>query len=170
MRTNVLAAPVLLFATSPALAAGLDVSLSIPTLKVAEYHRPYVAIWLEPADGEARSLAVWYDTKLKDKEGEKWLRDIRTWWRKSGRTLSFPVDGVSGATRAPGTHKVSFTAGKGPLGSLAPGQYELVIEAAREVGGREILRLPFQWPPKGGEVVKAAGTSELGAVSVTLNR
>jgi hypothetical protein len=170
MRPNALAAPILLFATSPALAAGLDVSLSIPTLKVAEYHRPYVAIWLEPAGGEAKTLAVWYDTKLKDKEGEKWLRDIRTWWRKSGRTLSFPVDGVSGATRAPGTHKVSFTAGKGPLGSLAPGQYELVIEAAREVGGREVVRLPFQWPPKGGEVVKAAGSSELGAVSVVLKK
>jgi hypothetical protein len=170
MRTNFLAGPVLLFATSPALAAGLDVSLTIPTLKVAEYHRPYVAIWLEPAGGEAKTLAVWYDVKLKDREGEKWLRDIRTWWRKSGRTLAFPVEGVSGATRAPGSHKVSFTAGKGPLGSLAPGQYELVIEAAREVGGRELLRMPFQWPPKGGEVVKAAGTSELGAASVTLVR
>ena len=170
MRSNFLAAPVLLFATSPALAAGLDVSLTIPTLKVAEYHRPYIAVWVEPAGGEARSLAVWYDTRLKDKEGEKWLRDIRTWWRKSGRTLSFPVDGVSGATRAPGTHKISFTTGKGPLGSLAPGQYELVIEASREVGGRELLRLPFQWPPKGGEVVKAAGSTELGAATLTLTR
>jgi hypothetical protein len=170
MRTDLFAAPVLLLATSPALAAGIDVSLTIPTLKVAEYHRPYVAIWVEPAAGEAKSLAVWYDTKLKDKEGEKWLRDIRTWWRKSGRTLTFPVDGVSGATRAPGSHKISFTEGQGPLGKLAPGQYELVIEAAREVGGRELVRLPFQWPPKGGEVAKAAGTSELGAVSVALKR
>lgn len=170
MRTNVIAAPILLFATSPALAAGIDVSLTIPTLKVAEYHRPYVAIWIEPATGEARSLAAWYDVKLKDKEGEKWLRDMRTWWRKSGRTLSLPVDGVSGATRAPGTHKVSFTEGQGPLGKLAPGQYELVIEAAREVGGREVVRLPFQWPPKSPAVAKAAGTSELGAVSIALKR
>ena len=170
MRTDLLSAPVLLLATSPALAAGLDLSLTIPTLKVAEYHRPYVAIWIEPAGGEAKTLAVWYDTRLKDKEGEKWLRDIRTWWRKSGRTLTFPVDGVSGATRAPGTHKISFTEGQGALGKLAPGKYELVVEASREVGGRELLRLPFQWPPKGGEVVKAAGSSELGAVSVTLTR
>ncbi len=170
MRTNLLSAPVLLLATSPAFAAGLDVSLTIPTLKVAEYHRPYVAIWLEPEGGEAKTLAVWYDTKLKDQEGEKWLRDIRTWWRKSGRTMSFPVDGVSGATRAPGTHKISFTEGQGPLGKLAPGKYELVVEASREVGDRELLRLPFQWPPKGGEVVKAAGSTELGAASVTLQR
>jgi hypothetical protein len=170
MRTDLLSAPVLLLATSPALAAGLDLSLTIPTLKVAEYHRPYVAIWIEPAGGEAKTLAVWYDTKLKDREGEKWLRDIRTWWRKSGRTLSFPVDGVSGATRAPGTHRISFTEGQGPLGKLAPGQYELVIEAAREVGGRELIRLPFQWPPKPGAVAKAAGTTELGAATLTPKR
>lgn len=170
MRPDLLAAPVLLFATSPALAAGLEVSLAIPTLKVAEYHRPYVAIWLEPAMGDARTLAVWYDVKLKDQEGEKWLRDVRTWWRKSGRTLTMPVDGVSGATRAPGTHKISFTPGKGPLGALAPGDYALMIEAAREVGGRELLRLPFQWPPRDGQVVKAMGTSELGAASLTLGR
>ena len=165
-----LVTPALLLAGAPALAAGIDVSLTIPTLKVAEYHRPYVAIWLEPEGGEPKTLAVWYDQKLKDREGEKWLRDIRTWWRKSGRTLSFPVDGVSGATRAPGTQKISFTAGKGPLGNLAPGKYELVVEASREVGDRELLRLPFQWPPKGGEVVKAAGAHELGAVTATLKR
>ena len=170
MRTDLLSAPVLLLATSPALAAGLDLSLTIPTLKVAEYHRPYVAIWLEPEGGEQKTLAVWYDQKLKDREGEKWLRDIRTWWRKSGRTLSFPVDGVSGATRAPGTHRISFTEGQGPLGKLAPGQYELVIEAAREVGGRELIRLPFQWPPKPGAVAKAAGTTELGAATLTPKR
>ncbi|PZU48168.1 MAG: DUF2271 domain-containing protein [Sphingomonas sp.] len=170
MRTDLLSAPVLLLATSPAFAAGIDLSLTIPTLKVAEYHRPYIAIWIEPEGGEAKTLAVWYDTKLKDKEGEKWLRDIRTWWRKSGRTLTFPVDGVSGATRAPGTHKISFTEGKGPLGKLAPGKYELVVEASREVGDKELLRLPFQWPPKGGEVVKAAGAHELGAVTATLKR
>ena len=29
---------------APALAAGLDVSVEIPRLNVAEYHRPYVAI------------------------------------------------------------------------------------------------------------------------------
>lgn len=170
MRTDLLSAPVLLLATTPAFAAGIDLSLTIPTLKVAEYHRPYVAIWIEPEGGEAKTLAVWYDTKLKDREGEKWLRDIRTWWRKSGRTLTFPVDGVSGATRAPATHKISFTEGQGPLGKLAPGKYELVVEASREVGDRELLRLPFQWPPKGGEVVKAAGAHELGAVTATLKR
>ena len=55
---------------TPALAADLAVTFQVPQLKVAEYHRPYVAIWLEGADqATAANLAVLYDTKLANKEG-----------------------------------------------------------------------------------------------------
>lgn len=149
----------------PAAAAGIDVTVTIPQLKVAEYHRPYVAMWIEQAGQPARTISIWYDHDMKDGEGTKWLRDVRTWWRKSGRSLKFPADGITGATRAPGPQKVSFVAGKGAMPALAPGDYTLVIEAAREVGGREMLSLPFAWPPKSPVTVKAAGTAELGAVT-----
>ncbi|MEG3180910.1 DUF2271 domain-containing protein [Sphingomonas sp. LT1P40] len=151
-----------LFAPGMAAAQTLDVSVTIPRLTVAEYHRPYVAIWLEKEGSPAKSLAVWYDDDMKANEGTKWLRDVRQWWRASGRTMRFPAAGVTGATKAPGTHKVSF---KPPL---SPGNYTLVVEAAREVGGRELLRLPFSLP-KGG-TVRAAGKSELGAVTLTIKR
>ena len=42
------------------------------------------------------------------------------------------------------------------------------VEAAREVGGRELLRLPFQWPPKAPATAKVAGEHELGAVTLHL--
>jgi hypothetical protein len=152
---------------APAMAAPgtMDVTVNIPRLKVAEYHRPYVAIWVEKEGGAAKTVAVWYDHDMKANEGTKWLRDVRQWWRVSGRTLSFPADGITGATRAPGTHKVSFT--RAQLGATAPGQYTLVIEAAREVGGRELLRIPFTWPAKAGAGGRAEGKTELGAVSVS---
>src|SRR3546814_11767399 len=76
---------------------------------------------------------------------------MRQWWRKTGRTLNMPVDGISGATRAPGEHVLRFAEGKAPLGKIPAGGYELVVEAAREVGGRERLRIPFQWPPQRSE-------------------
>lgn len=155
---------------APAGAQTLDLSVTIPRLTVAEYHKPYVAIWVEPAGGGARTLAVWYDFDMRNGEGTKWLRDIRTWWRASGRSMRFPADGVTGATRAPGPQRISFTAGRGPLGALPAGQHTLVIEAAREVGGRELVRVPFAWPPKPGQTLRAAGTSELGAVSLTFRR
>lgn len=154
--------------TAPVVAAAapatMDVTITIPQLKVAEYHRPYVAIWVEKAGAPAKTVAVWYDHDMKNNEGNKWLRDVRQWWRASGRTMTFPANGITGATRAPGAQKISFT--RAQLGATAAGEYTLVIEAAREVGDRELLRIPFTWPAKAGAGGRAAGKTELGAVSV----
>ena len=154
---------------TPALAADLNVTVEIPRLTVAEYHKPYVSIWIEnPADATAAgTLAVWYDADSKEDKGVKWLKDMRQWWRKAGRTLSFPADGVSGATRAPGPQKLVFSGAKGPLKDLKPGQYNLVVEAAREVGGQEAVRVPFTWGKPGGSAT-AKGTAEVGAVTVAV--
>ena len=162
--------PLATLAAEPAAAQSLDLSIAIPRMTVAEYHRPYVAVWLEKPGAPARTLQVWYDVRKPGGEGKKWLNEVRQWWRASGRSLSLPADGISGATRAPGVQTVSFVNGRGPLGSLAPGQYTLVVEAAREVGGREALRLPFAWPPKPGQRVSAAGKSELGQVTLGFKR
>lgn len=151
-----------LFAPGMAAAQTLDLSITIPRLTVAEYHRPYVAIWVEKEGAAPQTLAVWYDADMKNNEGTKWLRDIRQWWRASGRTMKFPAAGVTGATRAPGTHTLSLRP------QLGPGNYTLVVEAAREVGGRELVRLPFSLP-KGG-TARVAGTTELGAVTLTVKR
>jgi len=154
----------------PAQAETLNLTVNIPRLSVAEYHKPYVAVWLEKEGATPRTLSVWYDYDMKNGEGTKWLRDVRQWWRASGRTMQFPADGVTGATRAPGDQKITFTTGKGPLGQLGPGNYTLIVEAAREVGGREVVRLPFTWPAKPGAVVRAKGASELGAVSLSIGK
>ena len=153
----------------PALAAEMTVSVDIPKLNVAEYHRPYVAIWLEKPDQSfVGNLAVWYDVKAKDKEGTKWLKDMRQWWRKSGRELDMPVDGLSSATRAPGESKISIPLDKLPVKDLAAGEYHLVVEAAREVGGRELLRVPFKWPIASAETLQTKGEHELNRVALEL--
>ncbi len=156
-------------AGAPALAADLNVTVEIPRLSVAEYHKPYVSIWIEnPADASAAgTLAVWYDADNKEDHGAKWLKDMRQWWRKAGREMSFPADGISGATRAPGPQKLVFAGSKGALKALKPGQYNLVVEAAREVGGHEAVRVPFSWG-KPGKPATAKGSAELGAVTVSV--
>lgn len=164
------AVPIAGLAAAPGTAQTLDLSIAIPRLSVAEYHAPYVAIWLEQPGAAPRTLAVWYDLGKRNNAGTKWLRDVRMWWRAAGRTLTLPADGVSGATRPPGTHRVSFSAGSGGMPKLAPGRYTLVVEAAREVGGRELLRLPFAWTAAGGARATATGTGELGQVSLTARR
>ncbi len=154
---------------APASAADLKLSIEIPTLAMAEYHRPYVAVWIESNDQKfVDNLNVWYDVKKRDNAGAKWLKDMRTWWRKTGRDLNLPVDGVSAATRAPGEHQFSFSSSTGALAKLAPGSYQLVVEAAREAGGREVLRVPFTWPVKTAQSAQARGENELGKVTVNL--
>ena len=165
----ILSAAVTSLVATQAAAGNATISIDIPQLKVAEYHRPYVAFWIESTGGDRISnLAVWYATKLKDNEGNKWLKDMRQWWRRTGRELALPADGLSSPTRAPGTHQISFDAGAKPLADLAPGEYQLIVEAAREVGGRELLRIPFQWPPKDTQKLEIKGEHEVGTISLAL--
>lgn len=144
---------------TPSIAAAETVTVTIPQLPVAEYHKPYVAIWLEPqGGGTARTLALWYDVRKGGKEpGTKWLSDLRAWWRKGGRSLALPANGISGATRAPGQYRIPLPA------DLKPGSYVLNVEAARETGGRELVQVPLTVPRAQG---RATGSHELGAVTV----
>ena len=153
---------------APAFGADANLKIELPRLAVAEYHRPYVALWVEKAGDQsfAANLSVWYDLKKRDNGGAKWLKDMRQWWRKSGRELQMPVDGVSAATRAPGEHVVALNTKA--LSALPAGAYQLVVEAARENGGRELVRVPFDWPVKAASTAKAQGEHELGAVSLEL--
>ncbi|AXI84046.1 DUF2271 domain-containing protein [Xylella taiwanensis] len=151
----------------PAYATTLNITVEIPTLNVAEYHRPYIAIWIEDADQKvARNLALWYQQRGgAEAHGTKWLPELRQWWRKSGRTVQLPVDGVTGPTRPAGRHTLSLDEQQ-QLKHLPPGQYTLVVEATREVGGRELLKIPFTWPATTAETGQALGKTELGNVTL----
>jgi hypothetical protein len=167
MSRFVLLIPLLALSAGAASAADLTLSVEIPQLPVAEYHRPYVAIWVEGADQAiAANLAVWYQLRG---DHTKWLPDLRQWWRRGGRDVTVPVDGLTGATRPVGQHLLKFDAAQAPLSKLRPGQYALVVEAVREVGGREAVRIPFEWPIKKGRRDEVKGNKELGVVSLTLN-
>ncbi len=173
MRVFRCSVPVLVLAAlmtaGPAAAAGMTLGIEIPRLRVAEYHPPYVAAWIEGAGHRvAANLMVWYEADHDGGEGEKWLKDLRQWWRRSGRGLAMPIDGLAGATRRPGTHEIRFDADHAALNTLAPGDYQLVVEAARETGGREVQRIDFQWPPDAAATFTASGSRELGAITLTL--
>jgi len=102
-----------------------------------EYHRPYVASWIESSKGKSvRTLLLW-------REQAKWLKDIRRWWRKVGRKDAELVDGITAATRAAGKFQLSFLAQNDDKINLNKGRYTLFIEVVRENGGRAIIRQPF---------------------------
>ncbi|WP_017445908.1 PepSY-associated TM helix domain-containing protein [Gayadomonas joobiniege] len=143
-----------------------ELKVEIPRIQVSEYHAPYVAAWIsDKKHKNVQNIFVWYDYKMKDDEGEKWLKDMRLWWRRGGRTLDLPIDGVTGATRRPGIASVDISEA---LNSLTPGTYRLNVEAARELGGREAVYIEFDWPLTPGTQLSKNGQKELGKIQLIM--
>ncbi|KAF7770200.1 hypothetical protein PCIT_a3187 [Pseudoalteromonas citrea] len=119
-------------------AQSTEIELSINLAKqTGEYHNPYVAVWIEDDAGKSvRTLLLW-------REGAKWLKDIRTWWRKVGRRAPELVDSITSATRPAGDYRVNFSTNDDTGQPLAQGTYSLKIEVVRENGGRAMLRQKF---------------------------
>jgi hypothetical protein len=168
MRITLSLAGLALF-SGAATAETMNIEVEIPQLDVAEYHRPYLAAWIaRPDHSVAANLAVWYQQERRgEDEGETWLKDLRQWWRRAGRSLEMPIDGVSGPTRAPGTQDISFETSSPVLEPLEPGEYILMVEAVREVGGRETVEIPFTWPLETPGGLSATGENELGKVTLS---
>lgn len=150
-----------LLASAGLLAAEPNLTVTLPRLNVAEYHSPYVAIWIEDERRQATHVALWYDVAMADQEGQEWLKDLRQWWRRGGRALSLPVDGLTGATKGPGQYSID-TQISDALTKLPAGKYRLMVEAAREVGGREVLQLPLELPLDDASLpISVKGSSEI---------
>ena len=95
----------------------------------------------------AANLAVWYQTQGRQgAAAPSGCRTCASGGAAAAASLTLPVDGVSGATRPAGEHALRFDGKQGAIAKLPPGKYTLVVEAAREVGGRELLKIPFTWP------------------------
>ncbi|MEJ0098257.1 MAG: DUF2271 domain-containing protein [Pseudomonadota bacterium] len=99
--------------------------------------------------------------------GARWLNEVRQWWADSGNELQFPVDGLTSASRAAGTHELTFSSADPKFARLPPGKYKLMVEASREHGGEETIAIPFTWPAKSAQSGQASGKTELGAVELT---
>lgn len=131
-------------------------------------HRPYVGIWLENASDKSfvSNVAVWYDKDKGIARNKQWMGDMRQWWRKTGGLASTALDGVTGASRGAGVHTINLSAARISSG-LKPGNYEIVIEASREHGTTELLRMPLAWPPTPPQDTTIQGKLELGRVRLT---
>lgn len=162
--TTVLGAGALSVAHGGAAQAGtVTIDVEIPRPAVAEYHKPYVAGWIEDASGAHQSnLFVWYQVG----KGDKWLKDLRAWWRKSGRDLT-SLDGLSSPTKAPGRQTAKLDSNSPAFKGLKPGEYVLNVEASREGGGREVVKAAFKWDGKKAVAAQSKGASELGTVAFT---
>ncbi|MDG3002625.1 DUF2271 domain-containing protein [Paludisphaera mucosa] len=129
------------------------------------YRRPYVAVWVQDADGApVRNLLLW--VSMGGPGPFEWLPDLKRWYAddrartKLNRTDPFQV---AQPTRPPGEYSVAWD-GKDDKGKpLKPGEYTILIEAVREQGGYGLIRKqvvvggdPFVKELKGNDEIKSA--------------
>jgi thiamine biosynthesis lipoprotein len=116
-----------------------EVSINFTLAKFeGQSRRPYVAVWVEDANGiMVKTLAVWINKP-------RWLPDLKEWYRKNAKpyrpTAEAPVISNSSATRPPGAYSLKWD-GKNEKGELMPpNKYTIFIEVAREHGTYQILK------------------------------
>ncbi|WP_261843236.1 DUF2271 domain-containing protein [Aliamphritea ceti] len=138
-------------------ASQVEINFSLPVQTSHEYRRPYVSVWVESGGKVVRNLALWIDE-------EDWLKDLRRWWRKSGRYLD-SVDSFSGATRKPGDYQLYWDGLDDQGQPVAEGEYLIVLEASREHGNRSLQKQRIQL---GGEpqIYQLKPGTELGEGSI----
>ena len=117
--------------------------------------RPYVSAWLS-------QHGQWQAQLVLLGEQARWYAELRSWWRQAGSSRNF--DQLAGATRRSGLHQFLWDARLPDGRPLPAGDYILHLEAAREGGGREQLKLPLHWPLQ--QPLLLQGQRELGQIRV----
>ena len=141
----------------------LTIHLELPQMGGFGARRPYVAVWIENQDHfPVRTIAVWH-------QKPRYLEDLRAWYRaeqmRAAAEKTEILRSVSGATRAPGKYSFVWD-GKDNSGKLVKaGKYTVLIEAAREHGGYNLVHREMDFNGEPAEVqIPAQG--ELGAISL----
>jgi thiamine biosynthesis lipoprotein len=137
----------------------LGISFSIANPGGRKYRRPFVAIWIEDADGKpVRTLAVW------GKEA-KYLKDLRSWWAfaRNDRKL---VQAVTRASRAPGRYQLVWDGNNDKGQPLPQGTYTVRVESAREKGQHVNMNGRIACMDKAA-TARIEGNSEIGEVSLS---
>lgn len=138
-----------------------DIQLTLPTIDKGQYHRPYLALWVENEKRVSqRSLEVWM-------QKPKWLPDLKRYWRRVARKNTDVVDGVTSATRKPGSYTINWDGLNDKGQPLTAGKYSICVEAARESGGREAICTEIDYGKTA--LADVAGKYEIARLNVKLN-
>lgn len=134
------------------------VDLEIPEMDVADYERPYIAVWIaDPDRNLVRILMLAGDDS-------RWMEENYYWFRRFGRKAGSLVDALSGPTRRPGEYTLEWDGFDHDGAPVPPGEYVLHLEAAREHGGHQHESIEMTL----GEIAfthELPGGEELGRIS-----
>ncbi|MBW8748477.1 MAG: DUF2271 domain-containing protein [Acidobacteria bacterium] len=146
--------------------AGLDVMINFEIARIdsPRYRRPYVAVWVEDQDHfPVRTLALWFAKP-------RWLHELKQWYRDDQmRNMAEGTDltaTLSSATRVPGAYTLRWDGKDNSGKQVKPGKYTVLIEAAREHGGYDLLRQEINLDEKTPAKFSLKGKAEVGTATV----
>jgi thiamine biosynthesis lipoprotein len=124
--------------------------------------RPFVAIWVDDSNKKTvRTMALWFNKA-------RWLPDLKEWFHKNTdryQNGTKDVFSISSATRPPGTYTIKWD-GKNDDGEyVAPGNYTVYIEVAREHGTYQIMKQDITCKGK-AQKFSLGGNAEVSSASV----
>ena len=139
------------------------IEFEIPQIDAQPYHRPYLSIWISDMEQKPlRNLLLLGDE-------QRWMQELRVWWRRVGRRNQTVIDGLSSATKRPGQYKVVWD-GLDDYGAPVAGKELLIhIEASRENGGRSYKKIPIDMNQK-DQLFTISGEDELGDIVITVEK
>ena len=143
----------------------IEVEINRPNA-ARRYRKPYVAVWIEDEHKfPVKTIALWI---MQDRPGPRWYPDLKRWYSSDRMRLLAEdqnlIDGMSGATRSPGKHKMAWDGTDNAGVRLPEGKYTLMIESAREHGSYQLIKETIEV----GKPLKKnlKGNAEIKAVSV----
>lgn len=140
----------------------LTIDVTLPRFNVPEYHGPYVSVWLTDENAQLiKSLSIRGDS-------QRWLTELRVWWRKIGRTHEDFIDGFAGATRKNKPLHVQWDGYDEQGQPVKQTKLVLNVEVAREDGGRNYQKIPLDLEVLMKQPLHTVGKGEIGEVSVSL--
>lgn len=140
----------------------MRIEYRIPDLGGERYRKPYLAIWITDGEGApVRQLLVLGDRA-------RWLSELPQWWRHYGRNDDRGLHGIARPTRAPGHYSLDWDGRDDSGRSLPVGEYFVHVEAAREHGDHELMRLPLHLASHPLRL-QARGAREIGDIRIELH-
>jgi hypothetical protein len=131
-------------------------------------HNPYVAVWVEDADGVPVRI-VHFEYQLG--KGRRWIDEMKRWARVDEIMVALgkesTADTTTSSTRVPGSYSVVWD-GKDADGQFVKlGTYAIYVEAAREKGPYQFVKTMVNLTAATG-TTKGTAEGELTAVSIAV--
>ncbi len=137
----------------------MRVKYRVPEIDISDYEYPYIVAWVT----DTQNKPIKHLLMLGD--SPRWIEENYVHWRRVGRKQPAVIDHVARPTKPPGVYDIEWDGVDDHGRPVEQGEYILHIEASREHGGHQYVKLPVNFSNK-ADVWSVDPGSELGEISI----